>query len=77
MVTCIFFIVTILPVEMIGCRNRGLIAVAVAMASGIAGISAAVKAIIGRIRRDANSSLWMISAIILALPAVYIVFIAV
>lgn len=73
--TAIFFSIAMLPVELLGCRNRGLIAAGVAIAAGIAGISAAIKAIISRIRGDSSSYLWMASAIILAVPAIYIVII--
>jgi hypothetical protein len=72
----IFFAIAMLPVELIGCRNRGLIAAVVALAAGLAGICAAVKALVGKIRGDSNSSLWMLSALIFAVPAIYIVIIA-
>jgi hypothetical protein len=72
-ITFIFFATVLLPVELVGCRNRGLIAAVVAIAGGIIGIAAAVKALKGRIRGDSNSSLWMTSAIIFAIPAIYIV----
>ncbi|UCD78708.1 MAG: hypothetical protein JSW26_25435 [Desulfobacterales bacterium] len=73
--TAIFFVIAMLPVELLGCRNRGLIAAVVALAAGIAGIFAAVKALIGRIRGDANSSFWMASALIFAVPVIYVVII--
>jgi hypothetical protein len=69
----IFFLTASLPVELLGCRNRGLIVASVAVAAGIGGIVAAVKALKGKMREDANSSLWMASALILAIPAIYIV----
>ena len=69
----IFFAIASLPVELLGCRNRGLLAVIVAIAAGVLGIAAAVKALIGRVREDANSSFWMVSALILAIPAIFIV----
>jgi len=76
-VATIFFIVALLPVELLGCRNRGLIAALLAIAAGILGIVAAVKALIGRARGDSNSFLWMASALILAIPASFIVLIAI
>ncbi len=72
LVAAIFFVVASLPVELIGCRNRGLIAVLLAIAAGILGIVAAVNALMGKVRGDANSSLWMASALILAIPAIFI-----
>jgi len=76
-VPVIFFIIASLPVELLGCRNRGLIAAFVAIAAGVLGIVAAVRAIMGKVRGDANSSLWMASALILAIPTVFIVLIAI
>lgn len=73
MVLTIFFIVVLLPVELLGCRNRGLIAVLIAIFSGILGIVSAVKALMGKMRMDANSSMCMASALILAIPAIFIV----
>jgi hypothetical protein len=73
LIAAIFFAIASLPVELLGCRNRGLIAAFVAMAAGIAGTIAAVKALMGKMKRDADSSLWMVSALILATPAIYIV----
>ncbi len=75
MVSVIFFIVAALPVELLGCRNRGLIAAFVAVAGGVMGIVAAVRGLMGKIRGDANSSLWMATALILAIPAILIVLI--
>jgi len=71
--TVIFFINAFLPVEILGCLIRGLIAAFIAIAAGILGIVAAVKAIIGRVRGDEYSILWIASAIIFAIPAIYIV----
>ena len=73
MASIIFFAVAALPVELLGCYNRGLIAAIVALAAGILGIVAAGKAVKGKIRGDANSSMWMASALIFAIPAIFIV----
>ena len=77
MLPLIFFAIASLPVELFGCRNRGLLAATVAIAAGVLGIVAAVRALIGRVREDANSSLWMVSAFILAIPAFFIVYSAI
>lgn len=76
LVIVVFFFVVSLPVELLGCRNRGLIAVLIAIIAGITGIAAAVKALIGKVRGDSNSYLWMTSALILAIPSIFIVLIA-
>ena len=73
MASIIFFAVAALPVELLGCYNRGLIAAIVALAAGVLGIVAAVKAVKGKIRGEANSSLWITSALIFAIPAIFIV----
>ena len=75
-VAAIFFVVASLPVELLECRNRGLIAPLLPIAAGILGIVAAVKALMGKVRGDSNSFLWMASALILAIPAIFIVLIA-
>ena len=69
----IFFAIAALPVELFGCFNRGLIAAFVALGTCVLGIVAAVKAVKGKIRGEANSSLWIISALIFAIPAIFIV----
>lgn len=71
--TVIFFVIAALPKDVFGCRNLGLIAGVIAIAAGLLGIVAAVRAIICKVRGDALSSLWMVSALILAVPAVFIV----
>jgi hypothetical protein len=68
----VFFLIASLPVELLGCRIRGLIVVFVTVAAGIGGVIAAVKALMGKMRKDADSPLWMASALILAIPAIYI-----
>ena len=73
MVSVIFFAIAALPVELLGCYNRGLIAALVALAAGVLGIAAAAKALKDKIRGETNSSLWMISALIFAIPTVFIV----
>lgn len=76
LVTVVFFFVVSLPVELLGCRNRGLIAAVIAIVAGITGIGASMKAVVEKIRGDSNSYLWMVSALLLAIPGIYIVLIA-
>lgn len=68
-----FLSVAMLPVDLLGCRTRGLIAAVIALAGGVLGIVAAVKALQGKVRADAASPYWMLSALILAVPALLIV----
>jgi hypothetical protein len=43
-----FFAVAATPVEVLGCRNRGLLALLIAFVSVLAGLAAAVRAVQGR-----------------------------
>ena len=69
----LFFAWAALPVELFGCRNRGLIAALLALAGALLGVAAAGMAIKDKLRGDADSFLWMVSALILAIPAAFIV----
>jgi len=70
-----FFAVAATPVEVLGCRNRGLLALLIAFVSVLAGLAAAVRAVQGR-RGEADSSRWVVSALILAIPPVALLFLA-
>lgn len=72
----LFFSIAAIPVEAIGCRNRGLLAVAVTLASAVGSLMAAVAALKGRFRRDPDSAWWIVTAIILALPLVGLIVLA-
>ena len=63
-----FFLVASTPVEVLGCFNRGLTALAIAMASVIWGLIFAIKGGLGRRRGDLRAHWWAISALILAIP---------
>jgi len=75
-VPAVFFAIVLSPVELLGCRTRGLIAGLVGFTGGLLGLAAVVGALIGRVRGDTNSSLWVASALILAIPAVFTVLFA-
>ncbi len=72
-ITALFFAVAALPVEILGCRNRGVIAAGIAVVAGILGLVAAARAVLGKVHGDSRSSIWMASALIFAIPAIYIV----
>lgn len=63
-----FFVVAATPIEVLGCFNRGLLALAVAMVSVIGGLILAIKASLGRRRGDPDAHWWVLSAVILAIP---------
>ena len=71
-----FFAVAATPVEVLGCRNRGLLALLIAFVSVLAGIWAAVRAVQGRRRGEAEVSRWVATALILAIPPVALLFLA-
>jgi len=72
----LFFAVAATPVEVLGCRTRGLLAFAIALVSVLAGLAAAIMAIKGRLRGDSHTHWWIGSALILAIPAVSILILA-
>jgi hypothetical protein len=76
LVPVFFFAVAATPVEVLGCRNRGLLAVSIALAGVLGTLGAAIMGLRGRIRRDPNSQWWVVSALVLAVPAVAVLFLA-
>jgi len=71
-----FFLVAATPVEVLGCRNRGLLALLIAFLSVLAGLASAVRAVQGRRRGEADSKFWAASALILAIAPVALLFLA-
>ena len=72
----LFFAVALSPVGLLGCRTRGLLALAIALACGISAVFAAIKALKSRLRGDADSQWWMITTIILTIPVVAMIIMA-
>lgn len=72
----VFFLVASTPVEVLGCFNRGLMALSVAMVSVIAGIIFAVKGRLSWRRGDPDAGWWVLSALILAVPPVALIILA-
>jgi hypothetical protein len=66
----LFFAVALSPVDLLGCKTRGLIALSIAFVSGLAGLGAAVMAMKGRTRREAGSEKWIFTALIFTIPVV-------
>lgn len=75
-VPALFFAVAATPVEVLGCRTRGLLAFIIALVGVLAGLGAAVMALKGRIRVDRHAIWWIASSVILAIPAVAVLIIA-
>ncbi len=71
--TALFFADAAIPVELVGCRNRGLIAVFIGISAGIMGVFSAIKALGYRVHGKTNSYLWVVRSLIFAIPAIFIV----
>ncbi len=68
-----FFITALTPVEVFGCRNRGLMVFIIALAGALAGLGSAVWSLVRKLRGDAGSNWFILSTIILALPAIFLI----
>jgi hypothetical protein len=66
----LFFRIAATPVEVLGCRTRGLIALSIAFSSGLAALGTAVVSARRRKRGDPSGIWWVVSSIILAVPIV-------
>jgi hypothetical protein len=72
----LFLVIATTPVDVLGCRTRGLLAIAVALLSVIAGLGSAVAGVRGRMRGDPAANWWATSALVLAVPAVLLILFA-
>jgi hypothetical protein len=75
-VPALFFLVAATPVEVLGCRTRGLLAVAIALVGALAGVGTAIMGLKARLRVDPMARWWIASTGILAIPAAAVVIIA-
>jgi hypothetical protein len=80
MMTVLFFVVALTPVEVLGCFFRGLIALVISLVSGLAALAAAIvgarREAKGRARDDKNSIWWAMSSVILMIPVVAMLILA-
>jgi len=72
----LFLVVATMPVDVLCCRTRGLLAIAVALLSVIAGLGSAIAGVRGRMKGDPAANWWATSALILAVPAVLLILFA-
>ena len=76
----LFFVVALTPVEVLGCFMRGLIAMLIALISGLAAfvtvIIGAKGGAKGRVRNDKNSIWWVMSTLILVIPVIAMIILA-
>ncbi len=75
-VPALFFSVAAMPVAVLGCGNRGLLAVMIALAGALGGLGAASMGVKGRMRGDSRAYWWAASSLILAVPAVAVLVLA-
>jgi len=68
----VFFTITAIPVDLIGCRNRGFMAVGIALIAGLLGVGAAARGAAAKARRNPRANWWIGTALILATPALFI-----
>ncbi len=71
-----FFIVATTPVEVLGCRTRGFIALFIALMSGLGAMGTAIMGAKGRMRGDTDAIWWVVSSLILALPVIALLIMA-
>ena len=71
-----FFVIASMPVEVLGCRTRGLVALMLALFSGLAALGAAIIGVKGRMRGDIYSIWWVASSLILTLPVIALIILA-
>jgi hypothetical protein len=72
----LFLAIATTPVDVLGCRNRGLLAVAIALISVLAGLGSAVAGVRGRMRGEPDANWWATTALVLAIPAVLLILFA-
>jgi hypothetical protein len=72
----IFFAIAATPVDVLGCLNRGLLALAVASVSGLMAVGTAIIGMKCRNRRDAYAPWWAVSSGILVIPVIALIILA-
>jgi ABC-type amino acid transport system permease subunit len=72
----VFFRIATTPVEILGCRTRGLIALLIAFVSGLAALGTAMVSAKRRKRGDPSAIWWVASGLILAIPVVALIILA-
>lgn len=71
-----FVVTAATPVEVLGCFNRGLIALLISLSSGLAGVWTAFKGARSRMRGDSSAQYWVTSSLILSIPVILLIILA-
>jgi hypothetical protein len=72
----VFFAVALTPVQVFGCRNRGLMALLIALVSGLAAATTTAIARKRSRRGDKTAIWWMVASLILMIPVVALIVMA-
>jgi hypothetical protein len=71
-----FFVIVAASLATLGCRTRGLLALLVALPSGLAAVGAVLKGARSRRRQEADAPWWVASALIWIIPVVALLYLA-
>ena len=71
-----FLALALTPVEVIGCRNRGILALVIALTSGGAAIACSIRALKLRHQGSPDSARWVVSSLILTVPVIAMIVLA-
>ena len=71
-----FFVVALMPVEVLGCFMRGLIALLISFVSGLGALGAAIIGAKRKGRGDKNAIWWVTSTLILVIPVIAMIIMA-
>jgi hypothetical protein len=72
----LFFVIAATPVEVLGCRTRGRMALIVSLISGFSALGAAIFGIKGRLRGESNTIWWIASTLVLTIPVIAMILLA-
>jgi hypothetical protein len=72
----VFFLIALTPVDVLGCRTRGVLAVLIALLSGLAALGAAIRGAKGRVRGDPQARWRVVSTLILVIPVIALLILA-
>jgi len=66
----LFFGVAFTPVGVLGCVNRGLIAMLISLISGLLALATSIRGAKGRLRSEPGAFWWLGSTFILVIPVI-------